>query len=404
MSEITENPSPDPPNPLPSPLPGSSKSIEIVPVKGHQAIEQFIHIPWSIYSKGSCWIPPLVLERRQHLSPQNPYFAHAETQLWIAYRNSQPIGRISAQIDELHQARYQDQTGFFGMLEAHDDIEIFQALLSTAEHWLREKGMQRIRGPFNLSINQECGLLINGFDSPPMIMTGHAYPYYQRHVEALGYQKAQDLLAYKIDLDFVIPPVIHKALRKAESSVMFRPLRRSDFTQELRTIQHIFEDAWSKNWGFIPFSQEEFTEVGKELKLLVDESFVQIAEVDGTPEAMLVAFPNVNEMIHDLNGRLLPFGWLKFLWRLKVSLPRTARVALMGVRKKYQGTPLGAVLAFGMIDAVRKAGQKRRIQEVELSWILENNIGMRNMLQAIGSAPYKTYRIYEQILSHSEQP
>ena len=385
-----------------SPASGAN-SIQIVHVEGRQAIEQFIRVPWKIYDQDSCWVPPLLLERGQHLSKNNPYFAHAEVQLWIAYRGDQPVGRISAQIDTFHQTRYQDQTGFFGMLEAQDDENVFRSLLGTAEDWLRDQGMRRTLGPFNLSINQECGLLIDGFDSPPMVMMGHARPYYQNHLETNGYRKAKDLFAYKIDLDFIIPPIIQKAIRKAESSVTFRPLRRSEFKNELLTIQSIFEDAWSNNWGFIPFSDEEFAAVGQEMRLLVDSSFVQIAEVDGTPEAMLVAFPNVNEMIKDLNGRLLPFGWLKFLWRLKVTLPQTARVALMGVRKKYQGTPLGAVLAFGMIDAVRHAGRKRRIQHVELSWILEDNLGMRNMLHAIGSAPYKTYRIYEKDLTDSPE-
>ena len=378
----------------------NSHSIQIVQVETPREVDQFIRTPWKIYAEDSQWIPPLFMERRQLLSKKNPYFAHAQARFWMAYHGDQPVGRISAQIDEYHLTRYQDHTGFFGMLEAPNDETIFRALFDVAEDWLRAQGIRQIRGPFNLSINQECGLLIDGFDTPPMVMMGHAQPYYQTCLEKIGYQKAIDLLAYKIDLNFTIPPLIQKAIRKAESSITFRSLRRSDFKEELQIIQDIFEDAWSENWGFIPFSKEEFDAVGQELRLLVDDSFVQIAEVDGSPEAMLVAFPNVNEMIRDLNGRLLPFGWLKFLWRLKISLPRTARVALMGVRKKYQGTPLGAVLAFGMIDSVRHSGRRRRIQEVELSWILEDNVGMRNMLHAIGSAPYKTYRIYEKGLQH----
>ncbi len=382
-------------------MPHEMNSIHIVPVKGRQAIDQFIRVPWSIYAKNSQWVPPLIMERRQHLSTNNPYFAHADVQLWIAYQGGQPIGRISAQIDSFHLTRHQDQTGFFGMIEAKDDNAVFSALLQTAEQWLQNKGMHRIVGPFNFSINQECGLLVEGYDSPPMVMMGHAPPYYQTQIEDCGYHKVQDLLAYHIDLDFDIPSIIQKAIQKAESSVTFRSLRRSEFKKELSSIHSIFEDAWSNNWGFIPFSEKEFAAMGKEMRLLVDDSFVQFAEVDGKPEAMLVAFPNVNEMIQDLNGRLLPLGWLKFLWRLKVTRPQTARVALMGVRKRFQGTPLGAVLAFGMIDAVRHAGQKRGIQHVELSWILENNVGMRNMLQALGSDPYKTYRIYEKHLTAS---
>ncbi|GJL63738.1 MAG: DNA-binding protein [Nitrospirales bacterium] len=376
--------------------------LRIVPVEDARTVEQFIRIPWSIYTNDANWVPPLFLERRQHLSKRNPYFSHATVQLWIAYRNHQPVGRISAQIDRFHQERYRDDTGFWGMLEAKDDQDVFHALLNTAEQWLQEKGMRRALGPFNFSINQECGLLIDGMDSPPMVMMGHALPYYPQHIESYDYRKAKDLFAYRVDLDFVIPHIIQKAIRKAESSVTFRQLRRNDFNNELKTIHRIFEEAWSDNWGFIPFSDKEFAAVGQELRLLVDDSFIQIAEVDGTPEAMLVAFPNVNELIRDLNGRLFPIGWMKFLWRLKVSHPHTARVVLMGVRKKFQGTPLGAVLAFGMIDSVRQAGRKWGIKHVELSWILEDNIGMKNMLQAIGCEQYKTYRIYEKHLTNGQ--
>ncbi|GJL49927.1 GNAT family N-acetyltransferase [Candidatus Nitrospira salsa] len=374
-------------------------ALRIVPVEDSRTVEQFIRVPWAIYTHDENWVPPLLLERKQHLSKRNPYLSHATVQLWIAYRNDQPVGRISAQIDRFHQERYRDHTGFWGMLEAHDDQEVFHALLNTAEQWLQEKGMRRTLGPFNLSINQECGLLIDGMNSPPMVMMGHALPYYPQHIESYDYRKAKDLFAYRVDLDFIIPPIIQKAIRKAESSITFRQLRRNDFKNELETIHRIFEEAWSDNWGFIPFSDEEFAAVGQELRLLVDDSFIQIAEVDGTPEAMLVAFPNVNELIRDLNGRLFPIGWMKFLWRLKVSHPQTARVVLMGVRKKYQGTPLGAVLAFGMIDSVRQAGRKWGIKHVELSWILEDNIGMKSMLQAIGCEQYKTYRVYEKHLT-----
>jgi len=380
-----------------------ANGLRIVPVEDSRTVKQFICVPWSIYTKDTNWVPPLLLERKQHLSKRNPYFSHATVQLWIAYRNHQPVGRISAQVDRYHQERHRDDTGFWGMLEAQDDQEVFHALLKTAEQWLQHNGVCRALGPFNLSINQECGLLVDGLNSPPMVMMGHALPYYPQHIESYNYSKVKDLFAYRVDLDFVIPPIIQKAIRKAESSVTFRQLRRANFKDELNTIHSIFEEAWSDNWGFIPFSDEEFAAVGQELRLLVDDSFIQIAEVDGTPEAMLVAFPNVNEIIRDLNGRLFPTGWMKFLWRLKVSRPRTARVALMGVRKKYQGTPLGAVLAFGMIDSVRQAGRKWGIKHVELSWILEDNIGMKNMLQAIGCEQYKTYRIYEKYFTNDRE-
>ncbi len=368
-------------------------------VEGRRALREFIRLPWYVYANDPVWIPPLLAERRQHLSPRNPYFAHASCRLWLAYRNGRPVGRISAQVDELHLARYQDATGFFGMLEAEDDPEVFHVLLDTAEKWLRGRGMRRILGPFNFSINQECGLLVEGFDSPPMIMMGHARPYYPARVEQAGYRNAKDLLAYRIAANSPSPDFMNAVLARAEGCVHVRPLRRSRFDDELKVLQDIFEDAWSENWGFIPFTDQEFAHLGQNLKHLVPDDFVQIAEVNGTPSAMIIAFPNLNEIIRDLDGRLLPFGWLKLVWRLKVGFPKTARVALMGVRKRYQGSPLGTAMAFMLIDAVRGPGVRRGIRDVELSWVLEDNTGMRNMLESVGGLPYKRYRVYQKVLS-----
>ncbi len=369
-------------------------SLQIIEVKGKKALEQFIRLPWSIYHNDPTWTPPLLLERRQHFSLKNPYFEHATCCLWLAYRGTQLVGRISAQIDDLHLQRYQDNTGFWGMLEAEDNLDTFQLLLNTAEHWLQARGIRNIQGPFNFSINQECGLLVKGFDSPPMVMMGHAKPYYQEMVEHHGYVKIKDLLAYYIDLSFQFPPIIEKLLTRSSRDMTIRSLRRSQFQKDLGIIQEIFEDAWSDNWGFLPFTQKEFSEIGQQLRWLVDKSYIKIAEVDGAPAAMLVAFPNINEVIHDFNGRLLPFGWLKAIVDLKLSKPKTARVPLMGVRKIFQRTPLGAALAFGLIDEVRKSGIRHNVQHVELSWILEDNQGMCKMLESIGGIPYKTYRIY----------
>jgi GNAT superfamily N-acetyltransferase len=187
-------------------------------------------------------------------------------------------------------------------------------------------------------------------------------------------------------------------LNKAADSARVRPLRRSRLHEDLEIIEDIFEDAWSTNWGFIPFTEDEVRHLGYNLRLLVDDDAVQIAEVDGVPAAMIVVFPNLNEVIRDLHGRLLPFGWLKLLWRLKVKFPKTARVVLMGVRKRFQRSALGAALAFQLIDAVRGYGIRRGVQEVELSWILEDNMPMRNILTMVGAVPYKRYRIYEKAL------
>lgn len=372
--------------------------VRIKPINGSRDLRQFIRVPWAVYADDPVWIPHLLLERQGQFSRNHPYFAHARCCFWLAYRGIKPVGRISAQIDALHETRYQDATGFFGLLEAEDEAETFHALLGTAEAWLRNHGMMHIRGPFSLSINQECGLLVEGYDTPPMIMMGHARPYYAGRLMAEGYQGVKDLLAYRIATHFTPPELMRAVLTRAAGTVQVRPLRRSCLSEELKILRAIYEDAWSANWGFIPFTEEEFRHLGYSLRLLVENEYVQIAEIKGVPVAMIVAFPNVNEVIGDLNGRLYPFGWLKLLWRLKIKHPKTVRVALMGVRNRFQGTTLGSALAFMLIDAVRSHGIRRGVQTVELSWVLEENTPMRNMLAMIGGVPYKRYRIYEKVL------
>lgn len=372
--------------------------IRVEPVCDRATLRTFIRLPWKLYRSDPHWIPPLLVERFHTFSPKNPFFQHARWRCWIAYRGREPVGRISAQIDDLHLARHQDHTGFFGLLEAEPEPCIFESLFKAAETWLQAQGMTAVRGPFNLSINQECGLLVEGFHSPPMIMMGHARPYYSQWVEHFAYEKVQDLLAYRIGIHFTFPPGVTLFLKKAKASMRIRSLRRAHLEEDLAIIKEIYEEAWSDNWGFVPFTDAEFTEIGTQLKLLVDDDFVQIAEIEGEPVAMLVAFPNVHEVIHDLNGRLLPWGWLKILWRLKAGYPRSGRVALMGVRKRFQSSPMGAAMAYGMIEAVREAGLRKQIQHVEMSWILDNNKRMRHILESLGAEVYKTYRIYQKSL------
>jgi hypothetical protein len=370
----------------------------IEPVSGRKQLTEFINAPWSVYRDDPNWVPPLLLEQRQRLSRKNPFFEHARWQAWNARDNGRVVGRISAQIDRLYLEQHAEQTGYFGMLEARDDPALFADLLQTAESWLGEQGMRRVRGPFNLSINEECGLLVDGFDTPPCIMMGHARPYYAHHIEAAGYTKAMDLLAYQIRSDFDIPPVMDRLVGRVASQVRLRCLRRKHLKQELEILRAIFNDAWSGNWGFVPFTEAEFADIGGLLTLLVDDDFVQIAELDGHPVAMVVALPNINEVIRDLNGRLLPFGWLKLLWRIKVHYPGSGRLPLMGVRREYHHTPLGAALAFLVVNAVSDPVRRRGIDNVELSWILEDNAGMRNIIRAVDGNAYKRYRIYEKDL------
>ncbi len=373
-------------------------SYHIRPVSDRKQLDEFIAVPWPVYQDDPNWVPPLLFEQRQRLTPKNPFFQHASWQAWTAWSGDRPVGRISAQIDRLFLEQHATKTGYFGMLEAADSPELVAALLATAESWLREQGMQQVRGPFNLSVNEECGLLVEGFDTPPYIMMGHARPYYERHIEAAGYRPARDLLAYQIAPDFDAPAVMTRLAEKAGRDVTIRPLRRKQLQQELEILRDIFNDAWAGNWGFTPFTEAEFADIGKLLTLLVDDDFVQIAEIDDRPVAMIVALPNINEVIRDLNGRLLPIGWLKLLWRLKVGYPETARVPLMGVRKEYQQKRLGPALAFMVIDAVRQGLIRRKIRNVEMSWILEDNSGMRNIIETIGGTASKRYRVYEKPL------
>ncbi len=372
--------------------------FHIAPVENDKQLETFIRLPWSIYRDDPAWVPPLIFERKEHLSKKNPFFEHARWQAWLAMEGERPVGRISAQIDQLYLERYDDKCGYFGMLEAIDDPAVFSLLLDTAEQWLRDEGMKIIRGPFNLSINDECGLLVEGFDTPPSLMMGHARPYYAPRIEEQSYTLAKQLLAYRIAPNFAPPELMQKLVRKASRSATVRPLRRKQIDEELEIMRDIFNDAWSNNWGFVPFTRAEFKEIGRNLLMLVNDDFVQIAEIDGEPVAMIVALPNVNEAIKDLDGKLFPTGLLKLLWRLKVKYPRSGRIPLMGVRKRYHHTPLGPGLAYLVISAVHDAVKKRGIEEMEMSWILENNAGMRNIIETTGGVVYKRYNIYQKAL------
>ncbi len=377
----------------------TSAPLRIVPVSDKADLAKFIRLPATIFKDDPQWIPPLFLERKIHLSPKhNPYFQHAKSQSWLAWRGDVAVGRISAQVDQMHLAQHHDATGFFGMLDAEDNQETFAALMTTAEQWLSEQGMRRVRGPFNLSINEETGLLIDGFADPPVFMMSHALPYYREHIEQCGYHKAADTLAYLINPNFVAPPVMQRLLKMASERVTVRTLDRSRFDEEIMLLRDIFNDAWSENWGFVPFTEAEFKELGQNLKFLLHDEYIQIAEVDGEAAGFIIGMPNINEAIRDLKGKLFPFGWLKLIWRLKIKGPASGRVPLMGVRKKFQKTRLGPGLAFLIIEEVRNELHKRGAHRLELSWILEDNAGMRNIIESIGGTAYKRYRVYEREL------
>jgi hypothetical protein len=254
--------------------------------------------------------------------------------------------------------------------------------------------MKRVLGPFNLSINQECGLLVDGFDTAPSMMMGHARPYYAKRMEQCGYRREKDLLAYTIDTD-VAPSAARKMIsRRSRNRIQTRTLRKKNFQEDLDIVFSIFNDSWSENWGFVPFTKKELTHLANDLKLLIQEKLVRIAYVDDEPSAFIVVLPNLNEVIRDLNGKLFPLGWLKLLWRLKVKHPQTGRIILMGVLRKHQESLLGAALAYRVIGDVQQALMDYGFKKLELSWILEDNIGIRDIIKDCGGREYKTYRIY----------
>ncbi|MBI3310145.1 MAG: N-acetyltransferase, partial [Serratia liquefaciens] len=352
-------------------------------------LKEFIAFPSALFRDDPNWIDPLYLEREEHLSRKNPGTEHIEWQAWIARKEGKVVGRITAQIDSLHRERYGADTGHFGMIDAIDDPAVFSALFAAAEDWLKSNGAFKITGPFSLNINQESGLLVEGFDTPPSALMTHAKPYYAANLARQGYTQGIDLLAYwmkRTDLHFT--PSLTKMMAQVRKKVTLRRLNRKRFGEEMQVLREIFNSGWQDNWGFVPFTEHEFATMGDQLKYLVPDDMIYIAEVDSVPCAFIVGLPNINEAIADLNGRLFPLGWAKLLWHLKVSGVRTARVPLMGVRQEYQFSRIGPIIALLLIEALHDPFEKRNIDALEMSWILESNTGMRTILERIGAVPY----------------
>ncbi len=377
------------------------QGLRVIEVDNRRDLKRFIILPWSIYQTDPAWIPPLIFEKQNHFSYKNPFFKHAEVKFWLALRGNKPVGRISAQLDKLYLRQYNDDCGFFGLLEAEDNPETFGILVQTAEDWLYRKGMSSVLGPLSLSINDEAGMLVQGFDTSPTIMMGHARPYYALRLEQSGYTKQKDLLAYSLNVDYSRPKDFRNSRIRKSNRISLYPIRKKNLVHKAEVLRDIFNDAWQDNWGFVPFTREEFQYLARQMKYILKDYFVHIAEVDDHPAAMIVLLPNINEIISDLNGRLTPFGWQKLMWRLFLSQPKTGRVPLFGVRKKYQQTLFGSKMVFKLIEAATKAAKKAGIKDVELSWILEDNQSLQHILHTLGANSYKRYRIYGKQLHRS---
>jgi len=377
-------------------------AVTITQVSSKADLRRFLTMPAALYADDPNWVHPLLMERIDHLNPaKNPFLDGIDIAYFLAWRDSRCVGRISAQHDRLHLERHQDATGHFGFFESEDDPEVVAALLGAAEAWLRQRGLVRLTGPFSVSINDESGLLVDGFDTPPNMMMGHHRRYYGPRLEEQGLVPLKDLLSYDFDLQAPWPPGARRMLDRLRrvSGLTVRSIDMKRLDEELELLRDIFNDAWAENWGFVPFTSAQMRHLGKSIKPLITADWIIIAELDGEPCAMVVTIPDLNEAIRDLNGRLLPFGWAKLLWRIKVKGISTGRMPLMGVRRRFHGSVKGAALAFAVIEAAKKFHASQGKQHGELSWVLDDNRPMRDIIEAIGGVPNKTYRVYEKALA-----
>lgn len=373
----------------------------IRPVTSTQDRNAFVDFVWTVYEDDPAWVPPLKTEVHALLDPKkNPWFGHGRAALFLAARGCQIVGRISAQVDDLVQVHMEKGLGQWGLFEALDS-EAAAVLIAQAETWLRAEGMTKALGPISISIWDEPGLLIDGFDQPPMIMMGHHRPAYRGWIEAAGYVKAKDLYTYELDIRVDMVPVIDRLIKAGEKNprIRIREVDKSKFDSEAAIILNLLNDAWSNNWGFVPLTEAEIAYAGKKLKPIIYEDLVRIAEVDGEPAAFIITIPDVNELIADLDGRLFPFGWAKLLWRLRKPRPTRVRVPLMGVTKKLQGSRIAGQLAFMLIEFNRRVCiEKYKVNTGEFGWVLEDNQGMLSIAQLPGASINHTYRIYQKML------
>jgi len=374
--------------------------LTVIPVRTRAELKRFVQLPNRLNAKDPNWVIPLMMERMAALTPKtNPFFEHAEVQMWLAQRDGRDVGRISAQIDALAVQEPGQKTGNFGMIAAEDDPAVFKILFRTAEDWLRARQCTAALGPFNLSINEEVGLLVDGFDTPPMVMMGHDPAYTAARVEAQGYAKAKDVYAYVCDPTAALPAVVVRRVKRGlPEGVTLRQLDMSRYDEEVRSLTSILNDAWAGNWGFVPTTEAETAQLGKALKDVLDKRLILFAEIDGEPAGFIVLLPNVNEAIDGLNGKLLPFGWARLLWRLKVKRVKSIRIPLMGLKRKFADSLRGQVVPFHLMNAGRDAGLALGYDKFEFSWVLEGNLPMRRISEAMGATIYKTYRIYEKAL------
>ncbi len=373
-------------------------SVEVSPAAGGGDLKRFVDLPFRLHANHPLWVPPLKLERRIFLSRRmNAFFSHGEAEYFLARRAGRVVGRITAQINHAFNTQHDSKWGWFGFLELEEDPEVLQALLDAAQRWLRERGCERMVGPADFAMNDECGILVEGFDVRPMIHQPWHPPYYQRLLEEAGMVKAIDLLMWKLEVTERerVLPVIWELAEKAQSEhgIRVRPMRRRQLRKDMEFFGEVYNEAWSKNWDFVPYSKKDLDALAQELQLAFDKHWFMIAEREDTGEVvgMAITIPDLNQALEKMKGRLLPLGWWHFLRKGRIMT--RVRVGWLGVRPEYQHTGIAAKLYQMHFDAAEARPQKGG----EMGWILETNTAMNRGMEAMGGRIVKRYRMYERV-------
>lgn len=371
--------------------------VEIRPVQSRAERRAFVRFPRKIYAgKYEAWVPPLLSEEEKRIDPRrNPFYDHGAVQLFLAYRDGRTVGRIAAIENRLHNEFHADKVGFFGMFESLDDSEVANALLDSAASWVGGRGLDHLRGPTNYSTNEDCGLLVENFDDPPVVMMPYNPPYYEKLLTGWGLEKVKDLLALKITLETFDRrrfEQLERRMKRAEPRVSVRGLRMEKFSEEVEIVRDLYNSAWEKNWGFVPMTDAEVDHMAKQLKPIIDPDLALIGEHEGQPVGFALALPDVNQALHHLNGRLFPIGIFKLLWHLRRV--NGIRIITLGLKAEYRKSVLTSLLYFEIFKRGTSKGHTRG----ESSWILEDNKPLLSGLEKMRFWHYKTYRLYEKAL------
>ena len=375
-------------------------SVTVRRVAGRRDLDAFIKLPFRLH-RGTPWVPPLIVERRQFMDRRkNPFFEHAEAEYFLCERDGEVVGRITAQVDELWTRHNGGNDGMFGFFECENDPEVARALVEAGSGWLRERGRERALGPMDFTTNDECGLLVEGYELDPLVLEPWHPPYYRELLEGLGMTKARDLWMWQLYLGELkqgdrLHELIHQAAEAAvnEHGVLVRQMRKRDLDAEVKRFMEVYNEAWDRNWGFVPITEDEVRFQAKNLKPILDENWAMIAERDGEVVGAALTLPDINQVLAKMNGRLLPFGWWHFLRRSRVM--DRVRVFALGVKPSYQHLGVAAALYVRHVEAAARTPQKGG----EMGWILEVNEAMNRAMEGMGGRVVKRYRLYELPLS-----